>query len=179
MSLSLRDRVKVHAGLVLLRDAGADIGAVTRMAEAGMNNGTPARLAYEAAFNAFVAGNSTFHGPLMRLGQVVEATDDRTVAGYGVALDRYVATGDHAMLQSVMPSLQADMGELAARTGDAGFADGLGNAATMTAQTEHGSPAPSPQPSAGSSTQGRSGPGWGPTGYVPSQDTTRHPEAGG
>ena len=156
MSLSGRDRVKINAALVLLRDWGIDPAKVTGRAAAGINIGTPAKAAYERAFNALVADQPELQAPLMRLGQFVEATDERTLAGYSLALDRFIASGDRRTLDTIMPTVKADLAELAARTGDAGFAEGL--------ETIPDAPQPSaPQEAPTAAT------GWGPTGYTPSE----------
>ena len=88
----------------------------------------------------------------------MDNTDDRTVASYGLALDRYIAGGDRAMLDSLTPTAQADLAELAERTGDAGFADGLDH---VPVTASHNAPV------------AQAGTGWGPTGYAPSQDAAR------
>jgi hypothetical protein len=155
MNMTSRDRAKTNAALVMLKDAGHDPAEVTGLAQKIINMGTPPRLAYERAFNAFVERVPSFRAPLQRLGQVIEASDNRTVSGYNVALERYIATGDPASVQAVLPTLQQDMATMATLTGDAAFADGLSD--TLT-------PAPA-EASAPSPTECR--PGWGAHGYSP------------
>lgn len=177
MSLSSRDRVKVSAALLMLNEAGADTSELIRMAEAGVSIGTPARAAYERAFNAFASSFPSFRGPLMRLGQLIEATDDRTIAGYGVALSRFTNAGDRLMLDAVMPALQSDMAAMAERTGDAGFADGLDLLPSDGAAASTDAPATHAPADAQSLPTGRDMPGWGPTGYTPSQAAPPQPAA--
>ena len=165
MTLTYRDRAKVAAAPVLIRDAGHDVSEITRLAETGITMGTPARHAYERAFNQFVAAAPAFHAPLQRLGQLIEASDTRTVSSYNVALSRYTETGDETALRSIVPALMSDMAEMARRTGDAGFADGLGNALPDAAPQPH-RPATAPSEAIdGTDTAAR--PGWGPMGYCP------------
>jgi hypothetical protein len=147
----------------MLKDAGHDPAEVTGLAQKIINMGTPPRLAYERAFDAFVERVPSFHAPLQRLGQVIEASDNRTVSGYNVALERYMATGDPASVQAVLPTLQKDMATMATLTGDPGFADGLSD---TLAPAPPETPTPSP-------TAGR--PGWGALGYSPGNSDTSVP----
>lgn len=164
MTLSRRDRAKVTAALVLLHDAGVDTAEVTRTAEILVNSGTPTRKAYDTAFTKFVQRSPSFRAPLQRLGQLIEASDDRTVASYNVALERYIATGDSSHLETVMPTVQKDMAAMAELTGDAGFAEGLGEVAAAPSTT----PTPQAPPEAIGAASQASRPGHGPTGYSPS-----------
>ena len=159
MKLTSRDRAKVNAGLLLLHDEGHNPDEVTRVAQASMNIGTPPLKAYKRAFEVFMQGQPQFRAPLMRIGQLMDASDDRTIAGYNVALAQYVETGDDAAFDPVMTTLQQDLAQLATRTGDAGFLDGWGAMAA--------NPAPSPVPTPGVETVPAHAdrPGWGPTGY--------------
>lgn len=101
------------------------------------------------------------------MGQLVDASDIRTVASYNVALTRYNETGDAAALQPIIATVARDMVQMATDTGDAGFADFL----TIPA------PAPiAPDVSTDSgSTPDR--PGWGPQGYSRSEAQTVVPVA--
>lgn len=159
MKLTSRDRAKVNAGLLLLHDEGHNPDEVTRVAQASMNIGTPALKAYERAFEVFMQSRPEFRAPLMRVGALMDASDERTIAGYNVALAHYAETGDNAALRPIMGTLQQDLAELASRTGDAGFLDGWGVVADSAA------PTPSPTPVAETVTTGGDRPGWGPTGY--------------
>jgi hypothetical protein len=161
MKLNSRDRAKVNAALVALHDAGHDTGEVTRVAEAIINTGVPSRQAYERAFNKFVERVPSFRAPLQRLGQLIDASDHATVARYNVALSRYIETGDPAAVQAVLPTLQQDMATMAVQTGDAGFAEGLGEL-----------PAPAPAPAGDSeASPNQARPGWGALGYSPGSAT--------
>ena len=80
MTLTKRDQAKVRAALVMVQDAEQDVGEVTRVAQAIINTGTPARQAYEGLFNKFGERVPSLRAPLQRLGQLVEATDDRRIA---------------------------------------------------------------------------------------------------
>lgn len=161
MKLASRDRAKVNAGLLLIHDEGLDPDEVTRLAQASMNTGTPPLQAYERAFEGFMTSRPQFRPALMRIGQLMDASDDRTIAGYNVALERYAETGDNAALEPITATVQQDLAELATRTGDAGFVDGWGIVADSAA------PAPAPTPPAGAETLTTGGerPGWGPMGY--------------
>ena len=140
------------------------------MAETGAAIGTPAKDAYRRAFDTFAANRPAFQAPLMRLGQLVDAADDRTLAHYGVALSRYAETGDRTAIDEVMPALQAGMAALASSTGDAGYAEGLGNLSPPA------SLAPAALPAQGEGLHSDAPrPGWGPEGYSPSRDTLLHP----
>lgn len=158
MKLNSRDRAKVNAALVLIRDQGHDVSEVTRVAEALINSGTPPRKAYERGFNKFVERVPTFHAPLQRLGQLIEASDHQTLAKYNVALSRYIETGEASHLQAVMPTVQQDMATMAQQTGDAGIADGLGD-------TPARAPATAPPAESLEESRTQSRPGHTPEGY--------------
>ena len=172
MSLSIRDRVKIAAALAMVRDNGADASEITRMAEAGARIGTPPLASYTRAFDHFTRANPAYRAPFMRVGQLVDAIDDRSVAAYHVALDRHEG-GDPAALQALMPTLSADVAAMAEQTGDAGFADGLGNVPAGHPQGGTGHPQGATATGGEGLPSGRSAPGWGPEGYVPSQDGSR------
>lgn len=141
----------------MIRDAGHNADAITGVALSIINNGTPIKLAYDRAFDKFVEQVPGFRAPLQRLGQLVDASDIPTVASYNVALSRYIETGDAADMQPVMATITRDAGQMAARTGDAGFADGLGLADQ--------SPAPLADTPVAEAAPAR--PGWGPQGFRP------------
>lgn len=167
MSLSNRDRAKVNAALVMIRDAGHNPEDVTRIAQSIINTGAPTRQAYERAFNQFVEQVPAFLAPMQRLGQLIENTDLTTLARYNVGLERYIETGDAAALQSIMPTVQQDMATMAARSGDAGYADGLDPAPATPAAPAAAAPAPVsnvPPP-----VQPPARPGWGSEGFSPAQ----------
>jgi len=176
MSLSKRDQAKVRAALVMIQDAGQDVGEVTRTAQAIINTGTPARQAWERTMNNFVERVPSFRAPLQRLGQLVDATDDRTIASYNVALSRYIDTGDRSSLQTLLPTVQQDMATMAQVTGDAGFADGLSDPAAAPATPAVSNAAQSIP------TDAPARAGWGPEGYrasaVPAATPGRQPHSG-
>ena len=155
MKLSSRDRAKVNGALCMIRDAGHNADAITGVALSIINTGTPIKLAYQRALDKFVEQVPSFRAPLQRLGQLVDASDIPTVAGYNVALSRYIETGDAADMRPIMATVTRDAAVMAARTGDAGFADGMG--LTDTA------PAPVAQPAPTEDAPAR--PGWGPMGF--------------
>lgn len=121
--LSSRDRAKVNAALLLIHDEGHNPDEVSGLAQRMMNNGTPVLKAYERAFEGFMQQHPGFRAPFMRIGQLMEASDERTVSGYNHALSTYIATGDNAAFDPIMDTLQQDLTALTARTGDAGFID--------------------------------------------------------
>lgn len=131
MSFSRADKLKVKAGLAELHGAGHDTGEVTRLAEAHMRNGTPERMAYERAFNGFVARVPAMQAPLQRIGQLIDSYGPRSLARYDVALTNYIATGDRAHIEAIAPAVAHDMANMARTTGDAGFADALPESAPV------------------------------------------------
>jgi hypothetical protein len=160
VKLSARDRAKTNAALAMVHDAGHNPDAITSVARDSMNIGTPIKLAYERAFNGFVKQVPAFHGKLQRLGQLIDAADDQTLAAYNIALRHYIETGDSAALDPVQATFAKGMADMAAQTGDAGFAD-------LVAM-----PPPAPTaPAASTPTEAaRTGPGWSATGYRPSDN---------
>lgn len=158
MRLGTRERVKINAGLLAIHSEGYDPEAVTRVAEAMMNNGTPALAAYAHAFRQFSQSVPALAPGLQRIGQLVDATDDRTIAGYDLALTRYIDSGDPAALEPIAATVESDLQAMAERTGDAGFAE------PVTILPSAPTPDPAPAPA-----EARSGPGWTPEGYRPSE----------
>jgi hypothetical protein len=163
MSLSRRDRAKINAALVAINGEGYNPREVIGMAQAIMDTGSPPRVAYERAFNKFTQRNPGLASGLQRIGQFIDATDDRTLAGYNVALSRYIEHDVAAPMMAMLPAMQRDLMEMAARTGDAGFTEGL-----------EAMPAPEPAPTPAAAP---SGPGWGAEGYRPSEAGTASPAA--
>ncbi|WP_370178218.1 hypothetical protein [Alteriqipengyuania sp.] len=157
MSLSRRDSAKVNAGLLEVHHAGIDTAEVTEIARAMMNNGTPPRQAYEAAFDKFATHRPEFRAPLMRIGQLIDATDLPTLARYNVAMSRYIETGDYAEIEAVAPIVQQDLTTMAAETGDAGFAEMAGTVAVAEPQSA---------PTSNAAQEAR--PGHTPIGFQPS-----------
>ena len=144
-ALTGRDRAKVSAALLEMHHAGHDTKQVTDLAQTLIGMGTPPRKAYDRAFAGFTEKVPSFVAPLQRIGQLIDATDNQTVARYGFAMQNYIATGDRAHIDAIAPVLRQDMVELAQRTGDAGLPENLPDA-----------PAADP---------GAPRPGHGPTGY--------------
>jgi hypothetical protein len=119
MSLSSRQRATFKAALCLIRDSGHDVAAVNRDIQTRLGMGTPPRKAYEGALNGFVARTPGMLAPLQRAAKLIEASDDRTVARYNVALSRYIETGDDSAVNELAPMVAQDMVALAVRTGEA------------------------------------------------------------
>lgn len=171
MGLSRRDTAKVNAALLLIHDGGHDANEVSTLAARYSANGTPVRQSWQNAFNRFVERVPSFHAPLQRVGQFMDAVDDRKVAAYGLALSRYIETGDASTLEPIMPSLAQDLTDMSALTGDPVFAEGLEDYIPPEATPEQAQTATASVRSDVSSTFDR--PGRGPTGYTPSLDTSR------
>lgn len=133
--LSNVDRAKVNAALVILHDDGRNTDDVTRVAQSLMNAGTPDVKAYETAFIKFLEREPAYRAHFMRVGQLIDASTPRTVAGYNLALTRYIETGDASSLNALQPSLEQDLIAMAAHTGDAGFVDGLDAPTAVAAAT--------------------------------------------
>lgn len=153
--MNSRDRAKVKAALAELRQLGHDPAQVTNIAGAMIRNGTPARKAYDTAFNKLVERQPSLHATMQRIGQFFEAADLSMVARSNVALDKYIATGDTAALKPVAEMAVQHLQAMAVKTGDAGFADGLPDM-------------PAPAESKGRTQIDRpSRPGWGEIGFQP------------
>lgn len=175
MSFSRREQLKVKAALAEMHSAGHDTAEVTDLAARLIGMGTPERQAYDRAFSGFVARVPAFQAALQRVGQLVDASDNPTVARYNVALSNFISTGDRSHIDAITPVLQQDLAELASRTGDAGLVENI----TDTPATELGAPRPGHGPTGYSvkATKAQfgalppTGPaqreGWGHTGYSP------------
>ena len=164
MSLTKRETAKVNAALLEIHHAGIDTGEVTNVAKALLNTGPPPRQAYETAFNKFAANRPDFRASLMRIGQLIEATDLPTLARYNVAMARYIETGDYDEFAKIAPEVQQDLSAMAERTGDAGFADMAGAFAVSEA------PIAPEQPTAPEKGPGHTHMGFQPS-AVPQQDS--------
>lgn len=163
MSLTKVEQVQIKGALVMLKDAGHNPDTVTRMARTALRTGTPHKQAYQRAFAQFFSNAPDMRAPLMRMGQLVEASDIATLSLYNLALDNFIASGKPEHLDGIMPTIMQDAVEMAARTGDAGFVDGI---------VEVASPAAA-QPSPGEASEPSAPPqrvGWGPEGFSPSGD---------
>lgn len=171
MTLSRIEKAKVNAALLELRAGGHDISEVTELARTLIGMGTPEKKAYGRAFDGLVAKNPSLHAPLQRIGQLIDASDNQTVARYNVAMEAYIRTGDAAHIDAITPLVQHQLREMATKTGDAGFANGLpestgeadgrGRGPTGFSAKVANSPPPAPLPPAAPSSR----PGVGPTGY--------------
>lgn len=118
MSLTSRQRATFNAAMCLIHDSGHDVAAVERDIQARLGNGTRPRKAYEGALNNFVARTPSMLATLQRTMKLIEASDDRTVARYNVALSRYIETGDESSMNEIAPMIAEDMTALAARNGE-------------------------------------------------------------
>lgn len=118
MSLTTRQRATFNAAMCLIHDNGHDVAAVERDIQARLGNGTPPRKAYEGALNSFVARTPSMLATLQRTTKLIEASDDRTIAQYNVALSRYIETGDESGMTALAPMIAEDMTALAVRNGD-------------------------------------------------------------
>lgn len=118
MSLTQRQRTMFNAAMCIIHDSGHDVAAVERDIQSRLGNGTPPRKAYEGALNSFAARTPSMLAPLQRTTKLVEASDDRTVAQYSVALSRYIETGDQSGMDALAPMIAQDMATLAACNGD-------------------------------------------------------------
>lgn len=118
MSLTRRQTATYNAALCIIHDSGHDANAVTQQAQAIMATGVPASRAYERALNSFVDRTPDMLSPLQRATRLIEATDDRTVAQYNVALSRYIDTGDPSAVEAIAGVIAQDMAALAASNGE-------------------------------------------------------------
>ncbi|AJA08482.1 hypothetical protein SKP52_07815 [Sphingopyxis fribergensis] len=119
MSLTRKDGAKVAAGLLEIRGRGHDASAVQREAAMRMRNGTPAKIAFAAAFDNFVATTPSMGASIRQVGRLIEASSLGTVARYNVALRQYLETGDDSALAAMVPTMVKDATDLARRTGEA------------------------------------------------------------
>lgn len=119
MSLTRRQTATYNAALCIIHDSGYDASSITRQAQEIMATGVPASRAYERALNSFVDRTPDMLSPLQRVTRLIEATDDRTVAHYNVALSRYIETGDASAVEAIAGVIAQDMAALAASNGEA------------------------------------------------------------
>ncbi|MBD2841504.1 hypothetical protein [Erythrobacter rubeus] len=149
--LTKRERATAAAALLEIRGRGIDTREVTDTAATLIRMGTPEGKAYQRSFAKLLSTRPSLRGPLQRIETLVARSDIPTVARYNVALTNYMSSGDQAHLDSIAPTVAADLAQLSNETGDAGYTEMLPGEA----------PAPA-EPSA-PSTPDRDG--WGPTGF--------------
>lgn len=118
MSLTRRQTARFNAALCMLHDLGHDVSPITGEIRTLVGIGTPDASAFARALNRFVDANPSTAAPLRQITRLIDASDDRTVARYNIALDSYIATGDDSDLRSIAPNIARDMVELAARHGE-------------------------------------------------------------
>lgn len=119
MSLTRRQKATYNAALCIIHDSGYDANSVTSQAQAIMATGIPASRAYERALNSFVDRTPGMLSPLQTVTRLIEATDDRTVAQYNVALSQYIETGDASAVEALAGVIAQDVTSLAASNGEA------------------------------------------------------------
>lgn len=119
MSPTRQQVATFNAALCLIHDHGHDAAAVTRDAKACLAIGTPAGQAFERTIAAFVARVPSMAAPIKQTANLIAAADERSLAGYNLALTAYLETGDDTQLRGLAPDIATDMMALATRTGEA------------------------------------------------------------
>jgi len=179
-ALTTKQRVEVNAALACLHHHNMNPGAVEVAAKAAIRSGASPAQAYQRAVNAATASRPDVAQRIARMGALVDASDDATVASYDVALRGYITTGNPAHLARVEKTAMRDAVELAIQNGEitredasAGRANwgsiGLSAEGVAAAYSD----APTPPPVVSSSFSFQQGPaadphgdaaGWSPTG---------------
>jgi hypothetical protein len=207
-ALTPRQAVKVKAALSLIAIHGHNPRSVQKQAQDQMAKGYPANTAYSTALNAFTARVPALKDTLHIAVDLIQNSDDATVAMYDKALTAYNDSGDESHLDNLAPMILEDAKALAINKGEVTaedaaswtVEDALGSTneafaempdlpdATsippgMTVNSSfgfNGLPGTSPQPPAPAAQAPQTGPLWimGPTGYVLSQQAPSGPAAG-
>lgn len=129
MKLTTKQRVKVNAALSMIYAASSitDANEVIAAANAHKASGHDERKAYELAINAWAiqAGDlePELSGGVAAMLNLIEASDDQTVAKYEVAINAYIATGDEAGINALAPMIAEDGQALGLSTGKLTAAD--------------------------------------------------------
>lgn len=123
-ALTSKQRVKVNAALTIIHGHGYDPAVVSTDARQLIAIGHPARSAYEQALNTFAQSRPGIGGAIAKVAQLIEASDDPTVARYDEALALYIQTGDNSSINALEAMIVADATVLAIRAGESP-ADGL------------------------------------------------------
>ena len=119
MKLTRRDTAMFNAALCLVHDSGYNVGAINQEVQLALSAGFPVKKAYQRALNKFTEATPDMLEPLRKVTQLIQASDDNTVAHYNVALSHYIETGDSSAMDSLADVVAQDFATLAARNGEA------------------------------------------------------------
>ncbi len=72
----------------------------------------------ELALNSYAGSNPSLLPAIVKVTELIEASDHRTTAAYDHALSSYIQTGDDSALAAMAPVIQADAIALAIRSGE-------------------------------------------------------------
>ncbi|RYF50147.1 MAG: hypothetical protein EOO38_06325, partial [Cytophagaceae bacterium] len=195
-ALTSRQAIKVKAALSLIAVHGHNPRTVQKQAQDEMAKGYPANIAYKNAIDGFIARVPAMGNTLHTAVDLIQASDEATVALYDKALTAYNDSGDENHLDNLAPMILEDAKALAISKGEVSEADAanwtiddaLGSNADAFAATPdvpdaatpgpgqtvnsafgfNGLPAPAAQAPGTPAQAPSSGPQWvqGPTGYV-------------
>lgn len=207
-ALTSRQAIKVKAALSLIAVHGHNPRTVQKQAQDAMAKGYPANIAYKNAIDGFIARVPAMGNTLHTAVDLIQASDEATVALYDKALTAYNDSGDESHLDNLAPMILEDAKALAVSKGEVSEADAanwtiddaLGSNADAYADTPdvpdaatpgpgqtvpssfgfNGLPAPAGQTPAAPGNAPASGPQWvqGPTGYVLTSAAPSGPQAG-
>ena len=121
--MNTKERATVNAALVIIHDAGRDVGAVQRQASSAIARGQAPFAAYKGALGAFVKANPDTAAVLTRTARLIEASDGPTVERYDKALSAYISTGDDSHVTTLESMVRADSVALAVKGGEVSAAD--------------------------------------------------------
>ncbi|MFC3441882.1 hypothetical protein ACFOKF_11950 [Sphingobium rhizovicinum] len=126
MTLDARARTKVSAALSLIALHGHNPRTVQEVANQRIAAGQPANLAYTFALNAF-ADKVPAIRPMMEIAlDLIQNSDDATIATYDKALAAFNETGDTAHLDAITPMILEDAKALAVQNGEVSAEDAAG-----------------------------------------------------
>ncbi|WP_434405772.1 hypothetical protein [Sphingobium sp. DN12] len=126
MTLDARARTKVSAALSLIALHGHNPRTVQEVANQRIAAGQPANLAYTFALNAF-ADKVPAIRPMMEIAlDLIQNSDDATIATYDKALAAFNETGDTAHLDAITPMILEDAKALAVQNDEVSAEDAAG-----------------------------------------------------
>ena len=104
-----------NAALCLVHESGYNVGTINREVQLALSAGFPVKKAYQRALNKFTEATPDMLEPLRNVTQLIQASDDNTVAHYNVALSHYIETGDSSAIDSLSDVVAQDFATLTAR----------------------------------------------------------------
>lgn len=108
MTLTPRQRIKLNAALSLITLHGHNPRTVQQSAKAAIAKGAAPDDAYSDALEAFAKGTPAIRETLATILELIQRSDEPTLAQYDQALNQFNQTGDNSALEALGPLIVDD-----------------------------------------------------------------------